>query len=49
MPRPSFRDYVGNWRTSDASLARKTGVAALNTLRRLRLKGCCGHPGEPGC
>ena len=49
MTRRSFRDYVDNWRTFDAPVATKAGTAVWNTLRRLKLKGCCGHPGQPGC
>jgi hypothetical protein len=44
------RDYLDNWRASDAAFPAKSRIAARNTLRRLtRWKRCCGHPGEPGC
>jgi hypothetical protein len=31
-------------------LSRKSWLVARNsTLKLVRLKNCCGHPGEPGC
>lgn len=31
-------------------LPKKVGlVLKNNSLKLVRLKGCCGHPGEPGC
>lgn len=47
---PSFREYMDNWRATDASVAAKTGMAARNTLRRLTTRStCCGNHGQPGC
>jgi hypothetical protein len=42
------RDYIRNWRESDAPLGAKLRLTARNRLRALG-RGCCGHPGEPGC
>ena len=53
MPR-SFRDYVEdylrNWRESEEPFLRKVSLALRNRrISIVTLKGCCGHPGEPGC
>ena len=40
--------FMDNLRQPVGSL-RKLGLVARNLARRLRGRGCCGHPGEPGC
>ena len=47
--RPSPRDFLTNL-TVDMPWPRKLRLLARNAFRRLvRLRDCCGHPGEPGC
>jgi len=50
----TVRDYAArfftNWRESPAPIGTKLWLTARNRFRSVtRLKGCCGHPGEPGC
>ncbi len=46
---PSPSAFAENLR-AEMPLGRKIGLVVLNTLRKLvRLRSCCGHPGEPGC
>jgi hypothetical protein len=41
--------YLRNLR-ANVPLGRKVWLVTRNmALRLLRLKTCCGHPGEPGC
>ena len=50
MARPSFRDLLRNFDDYDAPIDKKIRKAVTNSLRKaVRLKECCGHPGEPGC
>jgi hypothetical protein len=42
--------FITNWREYDAPATKKLALAFRNRLRMTtHLKGCCGHPGEPGC
>lgn len=41
-------DFVSNWRTSEGSLLHKVRLLTRNRARAFT-RGCCGHPGEPGC
>jgi hypothetical protein len=44
------RQFFTNWHQSDASVAKKLRLTARNRFIALGLlRGCCGHPGEPGC
>jgi hypothetical protein len=46
---PSPSAYMANLR-QPMPLDRKVRLLARNTARKvIRLKSCCGHPGEPGC
>jgi hypothetical protein len=48
--RIHVRAFFSNWRTSDAPLFTKLVLTLRNrTLGIVRLRGCCGHPGQPGC
>ncbi len=48
--RRSARALLSNWNEHEGSAARKLALAARNLLKPSRVvKGCCGHPGEPGC
>jgi hypothetical protein len=48
--RWSVRGFFTNWREYDGSFGRKVRLTLRNRTRAvLLLKGCCGHPGEPGC
>jgi hypothetical protein len=43
-------DFLENWRDYEGSLATKLRLLARNRSRAFTVgKGCCGHPGEPGC
>jgi hypothetical protein len=47
-------DYVAqfftNWREYQAPVGKKLWLTARNRMLSVtRLKGCCGHHGEPGC
>ncbi len=42
--------FFTNWREYRGPLGTKVWLTARNRfLAVTRLKGCCGHPGEPGC
>jgi len=45
------RGFFSNWSESDASLGRKVWLTLKNRSRAYAppFRGCCGHPGEPGC
>ena len=46
------RDFFANWEGYDGPLAEKIRLAIRNRTRAYfipPIKGCCGHPGEPGC
>ena len=50
----SLRAYIEhfylNWDTNDAPVLEKLTLTAKNRARAFTVgKGCCGHPGEPGC
>jgi hypothetical protein len=50
MARPDPRDFIGNWRTTDAPLADKLRMAARNTWIKAKTRSsCCGNHGQPGC
>ena len=47
--RPNGRAFFTNWGKA-MPLGQKISMTALNFWRRVVLRrGCCGHPGEPGC
>jgi hypothetical protein len=52
---PRTRDYVrgffSNWSESQGSFASKLSLTLKNRFRAYAppFRGCCGHPGEPGC
>ncbi|HEX5950310.1 MAG TPA: hypothetical protein VFZ96_04865 [Actinomycetota bacterium] len=49
-PGPGPGSFFTNWREYDGPFGRKLGLTLRNRTRAiLLLKGCCGHPGEPGC
>ena len=42
--------FFTNWSSYDAPLGTKLRLTARNRWRTIvRLEGCCGHPGQPGC
>jgi hypothetical protein len=46
----SVRSFFTNWSTYEGSFGTKLRLTARNRFRAVfLLKGCCGHPGEPGC
>ncbi len=50
----SMRDhvdsYVANWSGFRGSLWEKLTLTAKNRAKAYTVgRGCCGHPGEPGC
>lgn len=48
--RRYVNDYMANWRQSDAPLWEKLALVAKNRAKAYTIgKGCCGHPGQPGC
>ncbi|HSD48992.1 MAG TPA: hypothetical protein VLE71_04090 [Actinomycetota bacterium] len=48
--RGSPRSFFTNWREYEGPFGRKVRLTLRNRTRAiLLLKGCCGHPGEPGC
>ena len=47
--RGSPEELISNWREYDGPAAKKFALAARNILLRVKMQGCCGHPGEPGC
>ena len=48
--RSYIDDYAANWRDSDLPLWEKLAVAAKNRTKAYTVgRGCCGHPGQPGC
>ena len=47
--RGSPEELISNWREYDAPAGKKFAMAARNILLRVKMQGCCGHPGEPGC
>lgn len=48
--RRYVREFFTNWSTYDGPFLTKMRLFGRNRFRALvLLKGCCGHPGEPGC
>lgn len=46
------QDFFRNWRDYDGSLAEKVRLTLRNRTKAYLMppiRGCCGHPGEPGC
>lgn len=44
------RDFFSNWSEYGGSMPSKLRLTARNRFIAFgTLKGCCGHPGEPGC
>jgi hypothetical protein len=44
------RNFFTNWRESDEPLPVKLALTLRNRFIATGLaRGCCGHPGEPGC
>jgi hypothetical protein len=45
------RDFFENWRSYQGPLAEKVRLTLMNRFRAYAppIRGCCGHPGEPGC
>jgi len=42
--------FFSNWRASDAPFSTKLWLTLRNrTYAFVTLRGCCGHPGQPGC
>jgi hypothetical protein len=42
--------FFTNWREYEGSVGTKFWLTARNRVMSVaRLKGCCGHHGEPGC
>jgi hypothetical protein len=51
MARPLgeyVRAFFTNWEQADMPLSEKLRLTFKNRLAATT-KGCCGHPGEPGC
>jgi hypothetical protein len=47
---PDTAAFIANIRQPGISVPRKAWMILVNALRKVvRLKSCCGHPGEPGC
>ena len=50
MPKPSARDYFGNFASSDLPLLEKLRLVAKNNAIKIKNgTSCCGNHGEPGC
>jgi len=55
MSRPRRRrgtpgEFFTNWNEYEGPLGKKLRLTFRNRwLTIVTLKGCCGHPGEPGC
>ena len=48
--RSYVSDYMANWRSFDGPLVEKMALVARNRAKAYTVgRGCCGHPGEPGC
>lgn len=47
--RPTLDAIIGNLKSS-MPLSKKVRLFIRNSaLKILKLRSCCGHPGEPGC
>lgn len=50
MSRPSFRDSMRNFWTSNLPFAERIRLAIRNNALKARTRqSCCGNHGEPGC
>lgn len=50
MARRSLGAFLGNWASSEYSLAEKIRLTAKNNAIKLKNgTTCCGNHGEPGC
>ena len=48
--RGSAHDFFTNWREYSGPFHVKLALTARNRFLAQGLaRGCCGHPGEPGC
>ena len=48
--RAHVEHYYLNWNSFDGPILEKLALTAKNRVRAFTVgKGCCGHPGEPGC
>ena len=46
----SAKSFLSNWRDYEAPLPKKVRLSLRNRwIATGLMKGCCGHPGEPGC
>ena len=46
------RDFFKNWNDYQGPFAEKVRLTVRNRFKAYLvppIKGCCGHPGEPGC
>ena len=45
------RDFFSNWGAYHGPFATKVALTLRNRARAYTppFRGCCGHPGEPGC
>ena len=44
------RQFFTNWKDYEGPASKKVWLTLRNRWRSVAtLKGCCGHPGEPGC
>jgi hypothetical protein len=44
------RDFFTNWSEYEGPVGKKMRLAVRNRfVATALLRGCCGHPGEPGC
>jgi hypothetical protein len=49
-PADHTRQFFTNWHESNAPVAEKLRLTVRNRFIAIGLlRGCCGHPGEPGC
>jgi hypothetical protein len=46
--RYHLRSFFTNWREYEGPFGTKVRLTLRNRIRALT-RGCCGHPGEPGC
>jgi len=45
-----IEDFFTNWREFDGPLPLKVALTLRNRfIAQGLMRGCCGHPGEPGC
>ncbi len=47
--RPSIRSFFTNLHADMPWPKKITLLIRNNWIKMRHLKGCCGHPGEPGC